>query len=153
MQKKLKIKLQKFITFEISIFRKKYQEAFRLKMAQIFIKKLCGQKITFSYLFKQMCSKQFLPLFSNFDLDIWILRVKIYKKHLFLSGDILLHTGRYPAPRLFLYFNNLTFKVKAFYFLNLSFSLKLFSLTRFSESWRNFKIVIYCGHRHARDWE
>ena len=44
--------------------------------------------------------KQFLPLFSNFDLDIRILRVKIYKKHLFLSGDILLHTGRYPAPRL-----------------------------------------------------
>ena len=43
--------------------------------------------------------KQFLPLFSNFDLDIRILRVKIYKKQLFLSGDILLHTGRYPAPR------------------------------------------------------
>ena len=27
--------------------------------------------------------KQFLPLFSKFDLDIWILRVKIYIKHLF----------------------------------------------------------------------
>ena len=42
--------------------------------------------------------KQFLPLFSNFDRDIGILWVKIYKEHLFLSGDILLHTGRYPAP-------------------------------------------------------
>ena len=46
--------------------------------------------------------KKFLPLFSNFDLDIRILRVKIYKKHLFLSGDIWdgIVYGRYPAPRL-----------------------------------------------------
>ena len=48
-----------------------------------------------------MLFKQFLPLFSNFDLDIRILRIKIYKKHLFLFGDILLHKGRYPAPRLY----------------------------------------------------
>ena len=43
-----------------------------------------------------MCFKQFKPFFSNFDLDIRILVVKIYKKQLFLSKDILLHTGRYP---------------------------------------------------------
>ena len=96
-KKRVEIKLQKFITFEISVFRKKCQEAFRLKMTQIFIKKLCRQKIiTFSYLFKQMRFKQFLQLFSNFDLDIRILRVKIYKKHLFLSGDIIAY-GTVPA--------------------------------------------------------
>ena len=37
-------------------------------------------------MFKQICFKQFLPLFSNFDLDIGILRVKIYKKYQFLFG-------------------------------------------------------------------
>ena len=40
----------------------------------------------------------------------------------------------YRGRNIFLHFNNLTLKVKAFYFLNLSFSLKLFSLKRFSES-------------------
>ena len=94
MQKKRKNQTSKIHNFWNSDFSKKMPREFRLKMTQIFIKKSCRQKIiTFSYLFKQMRFKQFLPLLSNFDLDIRILRVKVYKTHLFLSGDILLHTG------------------------------------------------------------